>query len=153
MMQDGGDITEKVRGEIVRQKLTMFAQVLGIGLLLSDSGLGIAAPDAVPKLNTRPTCESPTRAALFPDKSVEACLKQENEAHRSLLRHWPHYNRADKTHCVGKVNKGGPPSYVKLLSCFEIMAHAREIRGRHLEHGWKKASPSPGARQQNIRLT
>jgi hypothetical protein len=76
MRQDGGVIIEKVRGEIVRQKLTMFAQVLGIGLLLSDSGLGIAAPDAVPKLNTRPTCESPTRAALFPDKSVEACLGQ-----------------------------------------------------------------------------
>jgi hypothetical protein len=57
---------KKVRGEIVRQKLTMFAQVqvLGIGLLLSDSGLGIAAPDAVPKLNTRPSCESPARGIV-----------------------------------------------------------------------------------------
>jgi hypothetical protein len=34
----------------VRQKLTTFAQVLGIGLLITDSSLGIAAPDAVPKL-------------------------------------------------------------------------------------------------------
>jgi hypothetical protein len=123
----------------------MFAQVqvIGIALLLSDSSLGIAAPDAVPKFNTRASCESSARAALFPDKSVEACLKQENEAHGSLLRHWPHYNRADKSHCVGKVNRGGPPSYIELLS-FETMTHAREIRGRHLEHGLKKASPSRG---------
>jgi hypothetical protein len=134
----------------VRQKLTTFAQVLGIGLLITNSSLGIAAPDAVPKLNTRPSCESSARAALFPDRSVESCLRQEQEAHRSLLRHWPQYNKADRTHCVSKVTKGGPPSYVELLSCFETMAHARAIRRGHPEHSLKNANPSAGRRPVRI---
>ena len=41
---------------------------------------------------------------------------------------WSQYRAADKTLCVGMVSKGGPPRYVELLSCLEIMKDAAVIR-------------------------
>jgi hypothetical protein len=100
-------------------------------ILFAGSGPGIAAADVVPNLDTRPTCESPGRKAMAHRGSIQVCLKAENEAHAVLVRHWSQYPKSDKSNCVGKVTKGGPPSYIELHSCLETFNHAREIRKAH----------------------
>jgi len=99
-------------------------------VLLTASSPSIAAQDAVPKLNVRPTCGSSAvrTVGVAHAKATEACLKTEREAQENLTKHWSRYTKIDKTSCVGKVSHGGPPSYVELLSCFDIREHAREIR-------------------------
>jgi hypothetical protein len=100
-------------------------------ILFAGSSLGIAAPDVVPKLDTRPSCESPGRKAMAHRGSIKVCLTSENEAHAALVRHWPQYPKSDKSDCIGKVTKGGPPSYIELHSCLQTLNHAREIRKAH----------------------
>jgi hypothetical protein len=103
-------------------------------ILFAATSPGIAAADVVPKLDTRPTCDSPGRKAMAhrgSTGSIEVCLASENEAHAALVRHWSQYPKSDKSDCVGKVTKGGPPSYIELHSCLETLNHAREIRKAH----------------------
>ena len=100
-------------------------------ILFAASGPGIAAPDVVPRLDTRPSCESPGRKAMSHTGSIKVCLDSENEAHAALVRHWSQYPKSDKSDCIGKVTRGGPPSYIELHSCLQTLGHAREIRKAH----------------------
>ena len=122
------------RGGIVTRQFTIFASVMCLGILLTESSPSLAAPDVVPKLNTRTSCESPGRKAIAHGSlnlSIEACLRSENEAHEVLIKHWSQYAKSDKMNCHGMVTKGGPPSYVELHSCLESRKHSREIRETH----------------------
>ena len=110
-----------------------------IGFVSTQSRFGIAATDAVPKLNTRPSCESPARLALRHDHdlAIEACRRSEHAAYEDLKKHWAQYPKTDKTTCVGKVTQGGPPSYIELHSCFDTMRHARSIIDARTRKGRK----------------
>jgi len=99
-----------------------------VGISLLASSLAAAARDPVPRLDVTPSCESSARRLVFIDSSKEACIKHEMESHKVLVRHWSHYNKTDKTDCLTKITKGGPPSYTELLSCVETMQHARAVR-------------------------
>jgi hypothetical protein len=118
---------------VTRHLTRHLAMVGGITcvILFAGSSAGIAAADVVPKLDTRPTCESAGRKAMTHKGSIEVCLNSEKEAHGALVRHWSQYPKSDKSDCVGKVSKGGPPSYIELHSCLETLNHAREIRKVH----------------------
>jgi hypothetical protein len=96
--------------------------------LIYRGSLNVAARDAVPKFNVGPSCESAARRMVFVKTSKEACIKQEMEAHKVLVRHWSQFAKIDKTNCVNKITQGGPPSYSELLSCLENMQHARAVR-------------------------
>jgi hypothetical protein len=111
-----------------------------IAFVSAPSRFGIAATDAVPKLDTRPSCESPARLELRNDlltESIEACRRSEHAAYVELKKHWAHYPKTDKTTCVGKVTQGGPPSYIELHSCFDTMRHARSITEARTRKGRK----------------
>jgi hypothetical protein len=56
------------------------------------------------------------------------CLGDERDAEDQLTKDWDKYVSANKAHCFGMVNTGGPPSYAELLSCLEIMRDAVAIR-------------------------
>jgi hypothetical protein len=109
--------------------------LLGIvcaGVVLTRAGIGLAATDAVPKLNVAPTCESEGRKQMALGRtSIEACKRSESEARHALVKHWSGYQRADKSTCIGRISHGGHPSYVELQSCLESFKHAREIREAH----------------------
>ena len=123
------------------RQFTIFVRIMCLGVLLTGSSPSFAARDTVPKLNTRPTCESPGRKAMAhgnSNRSIEACLKSENEAHEVLIKHWSQYAESDKTDCHGMVTKGGPASYVELHSCLESRKHLREIREAHHRDNLKK---------------
>jgi hypothetical protein len=118
---------------VVARQFTILIPMACVGMLCSSAG--VAAPDAVPKLNTAVSCESHGRKTMVhhgnSNRSIEACKASENEAHQELVKHWSRYAKSDKTSCHGKVTSGGPPSYIELHSCLETMRHAREIRGAH----------------------
>jgi hypothetical protein len=61
-------------------------------------------------------------------RDKKACLGDETTAQDTLKQNWPKYAASDKNDCVGMVTTGGPPSYVELLSCVEILRDARNIR-------------------------
>ena len=88
----------------------------------------IVLADSPPKFNMTPSCNAAARGAVSAGRDTEACLADERTAENSLAQNWSRYNAADKTQCVGNVKTGGPPSYVELLSCLEIMRDSKAIR-------------------------
>ena len=99
---------------------------------LGAFGLGSqAAPtraDSPPRLKVETSCEAAGRGAVMLGRNKEACLADETTAQDTLKQNWSKYSAIDKTQCVGMATNGGPPSYVELLSCLEIMRDARNIR-------------------------
>jgi len=120
---------------------TVLSFVLCVGILLTRISVSIAAPGVVPKLDMNPTCKAAEEGAVFIGRTKETCMTGENAAHEVLTRHWSQFHKVDKTTCVGKVNVGGPPSYVELLSCLEMMKHLRTIRESRLKIHVKKTAP------------
>jgi hypothetical protein len=130
-------------GGVMTRKLAISIGIMCVGILLTESSISHAATDAVPKLDTRLSCESHGRKAIThgnSNLSIAACKRSEDHAHQVLVQHWSQYTNNDKTNCHGMVTQGGPPSYVELHSCLESRKHAREIREAHNRHEPKKAT-------------
>jgi hypothetical protein len=92
------------------------------------SQIAPARADSPPKLKVDTSCEAAGRGAVMLGRNKEACLADETAAQDTLKENWAKYSAIDKTQCVGMATNGGPPSYVELLSCLEIMRDARNIR-------------------------
>jgi hypothetical protein len=106
--------------------------MLCVGAVLSRASVGLAAGDAMPTLNVAPTCESEGRKQMALGRSsIEACKRSETEARHAVAKHWPQYQKGDRSTCMGRISHGGHPSYVELQSCLESFKHAREIREAH----------------------
>jgi hypothetical protein len=88
----------------------------------------IAASDGPPKLKLGQSCEAAARGAITAGRDKEACMADERTAQDQVTKAWSKYATADKTDCVGMNRTGGPPSYVELLTCLEIMRDAKTIR-------------------------
>jgi hypothetical protein len=84
----------------------------------------IAHADSPPKLDVEPTCNTAAAYAIAVGRTKEACLADEHAAESTLAENWSTYSAADKTQCIVTVNVGGPPSYVELLSCIEVLRDA-----------------------------
>lgn len=100
-------------------------------ILLTGVMLGLlllpASADDPPTLNMGPTCDAAAAGAISLGRDKRACMQEEDGARDSLTKNWSQYPAADKTQCVGMISRGGPASYVELLSCLEIMKDAAAI--------------------------
>src|ERR1700688_3261312 len=74
-----------------------------------------------------PSCGAAAAGAISLQRDKPECMREEGAAHDLLTKNCSQYLPADKTLCVGMVSKGGPPSYVELLSCLEIMKDSAAI--------------------------
>jgi hypothetical protein len=81
-----------------------------------------------PTLEVGQSCEAAGRGSVVLGRDKKACLADETTAQDTLKQNWSKYAASDKNDCVGMVKTGGPPSYVELLSCVEILRDARNIR-------------------------
>jgi len=110
-------------------RATTVMHVIGVAFLIAllSTRFGNSAGDGVPKLNVRPSCEAAAAGSVIEGRNTKACLDDERGAQDEIIKDWSKYSQTDKTQCVGMVNTGGPPSYVELLSCLQIMRDAREI--------------------------
>jgi hypothetical protein len=91
---------------------------------------GIAVAGAPPELDVRASCSAADRvsiAAPGTDKlhnDLHACLDDERIARGSLFEVWESFPAAFRTLCVSMNLTGGPPSYVELLTCLEVIRDA-----------------------------
>ena len=106
----------------------------------------IALADGPPKLDVAPSCNAAARGAIVIGRDKEACLGDERTAQDTLTQNWSKFNSADKTQCIGNVKTGGPPSYVELLSCLEIMRDAKVIR--ESDPLMQQEAPQPASRRR-----
>jgi hypothetical protein len=87
----------------------------------------IGAPEGPPNLNVGPSCEAAARSSVVVGRDKAACMGDERTAQDEIVKNWSQYDPADKTQCVGMVRTGGPPSYVELQSCLEMMRDVKII--------------------------
>jgi hypothetical protein len=106
--------------------LTIRIALVALSLVGSQVGLAVAA--GPPKLDVGPSCDAAVRFGLGFGRNKKACIDDENTARDAIAKSWSQYSADHKTLCVGMVNAGGPPSYVELGSCLEMMKDAAEIR-------------------------
>jgi hypothetical protein len=105
------------------------ALVLGAQLLVP-----IAAADSVPKLNVEQVCEGIAKqgGVTFHDPAIaqekKNCLDSEQAIRDQLVKQWPNFSAADKTHCVNESVMGGESSYTELLTCLEMARDVRVMR-------------------------
>jgi hypothetical protein len=81
-----------------------------------------------PTLNVDTSCVAAGMGSVVLGRDKKACLADETTAQDTLRQNWSKYAANDKNECVGMVTTGGPPSYVELLTCVEILRDARNIR-------------------------
>jgi hypothetical protein len=101
-------------------------RIASLAILLGAPVAALA--DSPPELNVGPSCDAAARGAIAAGRDREACMGDERAAKDLLAKGWSKYAPGDKTQCVGMNGKGGPASYVELLSCLEIMRDAKSIR-------------------------
>ena len=109
-------------------------KALAVGLQLMVPVAGNA--DDVPKLNVEQVCEGIAKqgGVTFHDPAIaqekKNCLDSEQAIRDELVKQWPGFSPADKTHCVNESVMGGESSYTELLTCLEM---ARDVRAMRIE--------------------
>ena len=102
-----------------------------VGTVLVAVALGaqsvIAHAEAPPKLSVGRSCDAAASYAGLVGRDKAACMNDENDALDALKKSWSQYSPTDRTDCTGMVKTGGPPSYVELLSCLEMMKDVAAI--------------------------
>ncbi len=83
--------------------------------------------DTVPQLNITPSCQAAAKAAVTLNRSVESCVRSENEARDKLQQEWSQYTDEQQGHCVRLSSLGGSPSYIELLTCLEIDKQSKTL--------------------------
>jgi hypothetical protein len=116
-------------GQQPQTRITMIAFVTRIAVVTLSLGsqVGLAVADGPPKLNVAPSCDGATRSSINTGRDNEACMGDERDARDMLTKNWSQYSRAHKTQCVGMATRGGPSSYVELISCLDVMRDAAAI--------------------------
>ena len=121
------DKSDSFQGDLTRTAVKhSTAGVVLVALALAVQSVNAHA-DTPPKLNMVPTCDAAASYAGLADRDKTSCMTDENDALAALKKNWPQYSSPDKTDCVGMVKTGGPPSYVELLSCLEMMKDVAAI--------------------------
>jgi hypothetical protein len=106
----------------------MSASKIVTAVLLLGLPAAAAFADSPPKLDVAISCNAAARGAISAGRDKESCLADERAAQDILAKGWSDFNAAHKTQCIGNVRTGGPPSYVELLSCLEVMRDAKKFR-------------------------
>jgi hypothetical protein len=112
----------------------ILSKVLAIGAQLMMPVT--ASADSVPALNVEQVCEGIAKqgGVTFHDPAIaqekKNCLDSEQAIRDELVKQWPNFSAADKTHCVNESVMGGESSYTELLTCLEM---ARDVRAMRTE--------------------
>lgn len=82
------------------------------------------AQSQMPQFDPAPGCGN--APLLDADNGCKAsdCVRDEQEARRQLEKRWSEFTVASRRDCAGEIERGGPPSYVELLTCVEMFDDA-----------------------------
>jgi hypothetical protein len=98
--------------------------VTAIAAAIALAAPGAARPDGPPELDVSISCRAAARGSVTVGGDRQACLNDERTAKDALAKDWSSFSPLARTQCVGMNRTGGPPSYVELLVCLEIMRDA-----------------------------
>jgi hypothetical protein len=98
--------------------------VTAIAAAIAGAAPGAARPDGPPELDVSISCRAAARGSVAVGGGRQACLNDERTAKDALAKDWSSFSPLARTQCVGMNRTGGPPSYVELLVCLEIMRDA-----------------------------
>jgi hypothetical protein len=98
------------------------ASVIGAAIVVATQGTACA--DGPPELDVSISCRAAARGSVAVGTDQQACLNDERTAKDALAKDWSSFSALSRTQCVGMNRTGGPPSYVELLVCLEIMRDA-----------------------------
>jgi hypothetical protein len=96
--------------------------VMGAAIAIATSGMACAG--GPPELDVSTSCSAAVRESVAVGANKQACLDDERVAKDTLTKDWSTFSPDARTQCVGMNRTGGPPSYVELLVCLEIMRDA-----------------------------
>src|SRR5262249_52366066 len=95
-----------------------------IGAAIAVATLGVASASGPPELDVSTSCSAAARGSVTVGADKQACLNDERTARDALTKDWSNFSPNTRTQCVGMNRTGGPPSYVELLVCLEMMRDA-----------------------------
>jgi hypothetical protein len=95
-----------------------------IGAAIAVATLGPACAGGPPELDVSASCRAADRGSITVGTDKQACLNDERTAKDALAKDWGSFSSDARTQCVGMNRTGGPPSYVELLVCLEMMRDA-----------------------------
>src|SRR5260370_42567209 len=95
-----------------------------IGAAIAVAAEGAACADGPPELDVSISCRAAARGSVAVGGDQQACLNDERTAKDALAKDWSSFSPLARTQCVGMNRTGGPPSYVELLVCLEVMRDA-----------------------------
>jgi hypothetical protein len=79
--------------------------------------------ESVPNYDMRKSCRAAER---------DRCVEDERDAKAELQRRWPTFSAAHRSACIPSSTGGVEPSYVEILSCFEIAFALKEGPSKYL---------------------
>jgi hypothetical protein len=95
-----------------------------IGAAIAVAGQEIAWAGGPPELDVSASCNSAARGSVVVGTGRQACLNDEHTAKDTLAKEWSNFSPIARAQCTGMNKTGGPPSYVELLVCLEMMRDA-----------------------------
>jgi len=98
------------------------------GAAIAIATWGVACAGGPPELNVGISFSAAARGSVAVGTDKKACLDDERTAKDALAKDWSNFSRLARTQCLGMNTTGGPPSYVELLVCLEIMRDAGKDR-------------------------
>lgn len=98
------------------------ASVIGAAIAITTPGIAWAG--GLPELDVSASCNSAARGSAVVGTGRQACLNDERTAKDALAKEWSNFSPLAKAQCIGMNKTGGPPSYVELLVCLEMMRDA-----------------------------
>ena len=96
--------------------------VIGAAIVVATQGAACAG--GPPELDVSTSCRAAARGSVTVGGDQQACLNDERTAKDALAKDWSSFSPLARMQCVGMNRTGGPPSYVELLVCLEIMRDA-----------------------------
>ncbi len=89
-----------------------------IAVLLAFYAGPMIAADAIPEFKSDSSRQAEESGSA--SRNAQACFQDEQKAKDTLKQNWTTYDFSQKSHCQRLMKAGGMPSYVELLTCFEM---------------------------------
>lgn len=95
-------------------------------LLTLAAPVAASAQSEIPRFDPAAGCGSAPLLDAESGRKKGDCLRDEQDARGRLTEQWTQFPVASRRACTGEVKSGGPPSYVELLTCLELMREAAQ---------------------------
>jgi len=93
--------------------------------VLAAASLVVTVADNVPHYDVKPTCRAAIEMMGSQGRTVDSCMRSENEARAEVVKHWPKTPKDEQQRCAQTALHSGSPSYVELLICIEMHRDSR----------------------------